>query len=65
MDERFTEIETRIAWLEHSLRELDKVVGALHDQLDALRTDMGQVRGALSREIETSRNLEDEKPPHW
>ncbi len=65
MEERITEIETRIAWLEHSLKELDKVVSALHDQIDALHTDMGQVRGALSREIETSRNLADEKPPHW
>lgn len=65
MDERLTELETRIAWMEHSLAELDKVVGALHDQVDALRKDMGQVRGALAREIQRSANPADEKPPHW
>lgn len=59
------DLQTRIAFLEKTIGELDAVLGELYGQVEAMRDELGQVRAAISRPIETSSNPVDEKPPHW
>ena len=65
METRVTDIEVRLAFLERSIAELDLVVRELGGHLDTMRVELGQVRQALSRDVETSKDLADERPPHW
>ncbi|MCK6501900.1 SlyX family protein [Myxococcota bacterium] len=65
MESRVTDLEVRLAFLEQSIADLDGVVRELGEHVDAMRVELGQVRIALSREIASTGDLADEKPPHW
>ncbi len=76
MDERTTELEMKVAWLENSLSELDAVVRGLGDELTHLRREVADLRGARAsaaaegaREAEPAESAEEslryERPPHY
>jgi len=52
MDERFEQIEVKVAFLEHSLEELDAVVRGLSDELEQSRKEIKWLENALVGEGE-------------
>ncbi|NOY28320.1 MAG: SlyX family protein [Oligoflexia bacterium] len=65
MDSRVTDLEVRLSFMEKNIADLDQVIQELAGHIDAMRTDLDGVRAALSRDVETSRDLAEERPPHW
>ncbi len=70
--ERFEEIETKIAHLEHANAQLSEVVLAQQRDLESLRLQLAALRsrleagkGADSSAAETAWTLEQERPPHY
>lgn len=63
MEDRVIEVEIRLAYLEHELRELDGVVRETRDLLDRLRREVGELRDRV--EPAASRDPDDEVPPHY
>ncbi len=63
------ELEERIAFQEHALEQLNRVVADQQLELDALQRDVHELRKATratgdGKEAET-RTLEDDRPPHY
>ncbi len=67
MNDRLTNVEEKIAYLEKFVADLDVVVRELHDGLDAARREIGQLRSQLEqpREEDGGDDLEAHKPPHY
>lgn len=65
MDERITEIEIRISFLQKTVADLDEVVRALGDRMDAMHGELRGLQAELARDIELAKDLADEVPPHW
>lgn len=63
MDERFKNIEIRLAYLERSHGELDGVVRQLSDQVDVLVREVRRLRAAEHDSGDPA--LANEKPPHY
>ena len=68
-DDRIVELESRLAFQEHSLNELNEVVTAQQEQIDALRAALQLLESRLSllaaQAGEPSAKPEDEIPPHY
>ncbi len=68
-DDRIVELESRLAFQEHSLNELNEVVTAQQEQIDALRSALQLLESRLSLLVaqtgEPSAKPEDEIPPHY
>lgn len=66
MDERVTDLEVKVAFLESLADDLNRTVFRQQEQIDALVTQLlalrEQVRGAAQSEF---RSLRDEIPPHY
>lgn len=63
---RRVKLEERLAWLERHVAEQDKVMLALHDELNRLRAELKQLRErptAASAENEPPDSAE--RPPHY
>jgi uncharacterized coiled-coil protein SlyX len=67
MGERLEDLEVRMAYLEHMLGELDKVVRQTADDLaDVRQIVINLQRAAKEGEGESQlRSLEEERPPHY
>jgi uncharacterized coiled-coil protein SlyX len=67
MGERLEDLEVRMAYLEHMLGELDKVVRQTADDLaDVRQIVVNLQRAAKEGEGESQlRSLEEERPPHY
>ncbi len=67
MTERLTNVEEKIAYLEKFVTDLDGVVRELHDGLNVVRREMGQLRTQLeqSQEEDDGDDLESQRPPHY
>ena len=65
--ERIVDLEVRIAYLEHSLAELDKVVCQATDELSRVRGAVGSMQSAAAEHSGESHrtSLEEEVPPHY
>ncbi|AEC02998.1 SlyX family protein [Parasphaerochaeta coccoides] len=65
-DERFTALETKISYLEDTVRTLDAIVRGHHDELEILKKEVKFLSGKVSdlMEIEGSSRPE-RKPPHY
>ena len=65
--ERFLDLEVRIAYLEHSIAELDKVLCKATDELAQMRTVVTALQQAARQGSNESQraSLEDEVPPHY
>jgi uncharacterized coiled-coil protein SlyX len=67
-----TELETKMAWLENLVGELDSVVRGLGDELATVRREVAELRAAAARRGDDPESDEDdgtsmtyEKPPHY
>ena len=60
---RLTDLETRIAFLEHLLDKLNGVVTKQQDQLDAQASELIRLREQLESPSDTM--PADERPPHY
>jgi len=56
-----TDLEVRLAYQDRALRELDDVVRGLFARIEALETELRELRKAASATVETS----NEAPPHY
>ena len=68
MDDRLTNVEEKIAYLEKFVTELDGVVREMHDTLTAVRREAGELRAQVDRQApgdDGSDDLEAQKPPHY
>ncbi|MEM1452309.1 MAG: SlyX family protein [Planctomycetota bacterium] len=68
-DKRIIALEERIAFQEHTLEALNRVVAEQQLEIDALRREVedlrGQVRTGTASPQEAPRTLEDDRPPHY
>lgn len=61
---QLTELETRYAFQQDELRQLDEVIRDLADKVDVLTREIAEVR-SQARESGRPNKLEDEVPPHY
>lgn len=61
--DRLTEVEIKMAFLEHHVAELDELLRRSIARVEELEREVGQVRAQLDVASETG-TLRDEKPPH-
>jgi len=59
--EALVELESRMAWYERQLSELDGVVRALYDEVARLRRQVDDLSESEAPEIGPA----NEPPPHW
>lgn len=62
MESRVEALEVKVAFQEHLLAELDEVLRAQRDELDAVRRELREVRAQVSQ---LSPDPEDAPPPHY
>lgn len=65
---RLEDLETRYAFQEEALRQLDEVVRELADQVARLESDNEVLRARLQElggEVETPTDPAEDRPPHY
>jgi len=67
MDDRVTVVEEKLAHLEKYVSELDGVVREMHDQIAALKREVGRMQDRIeqAQEGEDPDDLEANRPPHY
>jgi SlyX protein len=65
-DERLTNAEVKMAFIERTVEDLDSVVRDLNREVQTLRREVEQLRSQLAQAgAVTVPRLEDEVPPHY
>lgn len=65
-DERLTNLEERFAWIERHVREQDKAMLEMGEELRRLRREAELLKGSLLRKDSGDESTEpDQKPPHY
>lgn len=65
-DERLTNLEERFAWIERHVREQDKAMLEMGEELRRLRREAELLKGSLLRKDSGNESTEsDQKPPHY
>jgi uncharacterized coiled-coil protein SlyX len=71
-DEKLTDLEIRIAFLEDNVQTLDQVIQELGSTLDAVRRELRDLQEAQSGkgsgsegELSANERMLNEKPPHY
>lgn len=66
-DKRITELETKIAYQEHTIQELNDVIYRQQQQIDRIEIMCKHLMDRIQTLVDTSRSeqLEDERPPHY
>jgi SlyX protein len=62
--ERIVELEIKLAYQDHVIRELDALVRAFGDRLDKVEREMKTLKDAL-RSPEVPLGPQNEPPPHY
>lgn len=66
MEDRVTDLETRLAFQEHTLQQLNDVIVSMRDQLDKLEHRLRQAEERLAEaDANIPSPLQDETPPHY
>jgi len=67
MENRLTELETRISYQDHTISELNEVVICQQQQIDALNALVKQLRAQFNQGSESGLARPDEEvpPPHY
>jgi len=63
-DERFVDLEIKLAFQEQLIRELDALVRAVRDRLDTTDRDLRELKQAI-RSPEVPVGPASDKPPHY
>jgi uncharacterized coiled-coil protein SlyX len=61
MEQRVTELEIKVAYLERTVGELDGLVRVLSEQMDLLRREVARLRASEQRQEPPP----SEQPPHY
>ena len=65
-DERLVELESRLAFQDQTIHELNEVVTRLQSEVVALTAKVETLREALDRSTPSDPSrIEDERPPHY
>lgn len=64
-EQRLTDLEVKVAFLERSHEELSEVVRELYSKVALLTSELQRARDAATQPAEPKLTLEDEKPPHY
>jgi len=62
VQDRVTDLEIKVAFLEHSLSQLDDVMRQMRDEMDRMSGDIGDLRKVAESLVPAHEN---EKPPHY
>lgn len=68
MDERLTNLEIKIAFVENHVAELDELVRGVHTTLERLQQDLTRIAEMVANQPEAGEGattMLDEKPPHY
>ena len=63
--DRVEQLEEKVAWLEHSLLELDGVVRSLQAEILGLRREVAEVQVRQQAEPQDPEGRTYEVPPHY
>jgi uncharacterized coiled-coil protein SlyX len=61
-ESRLEEIEIKLAFVEHTVTQLDDVIRAMRDKLEEMQRDIVALR---EQQASLLPPVEDAKPPHW
>ena len=71
-EQRFTDMEMRLAFLEHSVQTLDQVIQDLGETLDRTRRELVDLKDTMNtyahdgkENLSSTERLLNEKPPHY
>jgi SlyX protein len=67
-DDALVALETQVAFQEHTIEQLNKVLISQQQQMDGLRQELRLLKekfAALEDRVEHSGSAIDEKPPHY
>ncbi len=59
---RLEQLEVKVAFVEHTVAQLDEVLRQMRDQLEVMQRDIVSLR---EQQASLMPPLEDGKPPHW
>ena len=62
---RLEALESRFAFQEDLVNQLDEVLQAQADQIDSMKREMLKMRTELTHEPETEASMEEQVPPHY
>ncbi|MBI5543940.1 MAG: SlyX family protein [Deltaproteobacteria bacterium] len=65
MEERLTELEIKVSYLEKAHDELSEVVRELFEKVASLSAQVRSAGEVTTQAPEPPRTLEDDKPPHY
>lgn len=66
MDERITDLEIKIAFVERHVTELDELVRTLYDAVERLQLEVASLaESAAAQGREGAKSLAEDKPPHY
>ena len=63
--ESFQELKTKIAFLERHIEEQDRVIMKLHQKVETIVQEIGQLKTTLQQSSSSSSEIPDERPPHY
>jgi SlyX protein len=62
---RLEALETRFAFQEDLVNQLDEVIQAQANLLDSMKREMAKMRTEMTHEPETEASMEEQVPPHY
>ena len=67
LENRISELETKISYQDHTIQELNEVVTAQQDQIDQLEKTVNKISGLLKtlNPSDLARPEEEAPPPHY
>jgi len=68
MNDEVVELQTQVAFQEHTIAELNSALISQQQQIDRLRLELKQLQdklGALEERVETAPAPANERPPHY
>ena len=63
--ESFQDLETKIAFLERHIEEQDRVIMKLHQKVETIVQEIGQLKTTLQQASSSPSEIPDEKPPNY
>ena len=62
---RLEDLESRFAFQEELVRQLDDVIRAQADQIDKLEDEVLKIRTEMTHSVEEEAPMEEQVPPHY
>jgi SlyX protein len=65
LNERLETLESRFAFQEELISQLDEVVLSQANEIDSLKREMLKIRTEMTHDPETEATMEEQVPPHY